>query len=44
MRIALEDLQLDRLTVVFPGDVRFALSEKIEAVGLDTIRERPLGR
>lgn len=35
MKIALEDLKLDRLTVVFPGRERFPLAERIQAVGLD---------
>lgn len=35
MHIALEDLQLDNLTVIFPGKDSFALAEKIQAVGLE---------
>ncbi len=34
MLSALTDLALDRLFVVFPGDSRFALRERVEAVGL----------
>ena len=34
MRSALDDLQLDRLYVVFPGGSRFALEKRVEAVGL----------
>ena len=34
MLSALTDLALDRLFVVFPGDSRFALQERVEAVGL----------
>lgn len=34
MRIALEDLELDRLTVIVPGLERFPLAENVEAVGL----------
>ncbi len=34
MHSALADLELDRLFVVFPGDVRFPMAERIEAVGL----------
>ena len=34
MHSALTDLGLDRLFVVFPGDSRFALRERVEAVGL----------
>jgi len=35
MRIANQDLQLDSLTVVYPGNVDYALSENISAVGLE---------
>ena len=34
MRTAMVDLSLDRLFVVFPGDLRFRMSERVEAVGL----------
>jgi uncharacterized protein len=34
MRIAMADLKLDELFVVYPGDKRFALSKKIEVVPL----------
>ncbi len=34
MRIALEDLQLDELRVVYPGDKRYALAKKVEVVPL----------
>ena len=34
MLSALTDLALDRLFVVFPGDSRFALRERVDAVGL----------
>jgi predicted AAA+ superfamily ATPase len=34
MRAALEDLRLDRLLVVYPGDRRYALAEKVEVVPL----------
>jgi len=37
MRIALEDLQLDCLRIVCPGDVRVQLDERIEVVGLESI-------
>jgi uncharacterized protein len=43
MRIAMDDLKLDRLTVIFPGRERFALAEGIQAVGLaaaTSLRER----
>lgn len=35
MRIALEDLQLDHLIVIYPGKEKFPLDEKITAYGLD---------
>ena len=35
MHSALTDLTLDRLFVVFPGDSRFPLRERVEAVGLN---------
>ena len=34
MHSALTDLQLDRLFVVFPGDTRFPIHERAQAVGL----------
>jgi predicted AAA+ superfamily ATPase len=34
MQIALEDLQLDNLTVIFPGHGDFPVAEKIHAIGL----------
>ena len=34
MRIALHDLQLDRLYVVYPGDRRYALGDRLEVVPL----------
>lgn len=37
MRISLEDLKLDQIKVIFPGSINFKLSEKIEAVGLQTL-------
>jgi hypothetical protein len=38
MASAMADLGLERLYVVFPGDQRFPLAEKIEAVGLSRIK------
>lgn len=35
MRIALEDLTLDSLTVIYPGSIDFPLTEKINVVGLE---------
>lgn len=34
MHSALDALQLDRIAVIFPGDLRFRLHERVEAVGL----------
>lgn len=36
MVTALEDLKLDHLKLIYPGDKSFPLSEKIEAVGLES--------
>ena len=37
MHIAMADLQLDKLTVIYPGTARYHLSEKIEAVPLSAM-------
>lgn len=37
MRIALEDLRLDNLKIIFPGKISFKLSENIDAVGLESL-------
>jgi predicted AAA+ superfamily ATPase len=34
MRVALKDLKLDRIVVVYPGERRYALAERVEAVPL----------
>ena len=34
MRIAMEDLSLERLAVLYPGDTRYALERRVEAVPL----------
>lgn len=34
MQIAMHDLQLDRLCIVYPGERRYALTERIDAVPL----------
>ena len=34
MIIAMRDLQLDRLYVVYPGELRYPLADRIEAVPL----------
>ncbi len=39
MRIALEDLKLERIGVVYPGAKRFPLAERVEAVPLDALVE-----
>ena len=39
IRIALEDLGLERVAVVYPGATRYALSERVEAVPLATLAE-----
>ena len=37
MRIAIEDLGLDGLTVVCPGDVRTTLAPGIDVVGVESL-------
>ncbi len=37
MRIALDDLKLERIAVVYPGAKRFPLAERVEAVPLDAL-------
>jgi predicted AAA+ superfamily ATPase len=37
MRVALHDLKLDRLYVVYPGKHRYALSEQVEVVPLTAL-------
>jgi uncharacterized protein len=41
MRIALADLELDALYVVYPGDRRYALSDRVEAVPLPQFAAAP---
>lgn len=38
MRIALQDLRLDSIKIIIPGNERFNLSDQIEVVGLDRLR------
>ena len=38
MRVVIEDLELDRLMVVYPGERRYALAENIECVPLEEVR------
>jgi hypothetical protein len=37
MHTAMEVLQLDKLTVVYPGEREFPLTERIRAVGLNLL-------
>ena len=37
MRIALEDLKLERIAIIYPGKKRYPLSKKIEVVPFDEI-------
>ncbi len=37
MRIALEDLKLERIAVIYPGEKRYALHKKIDVVPFETI-------
>lgn len=39
MRIALEDLKLERIAVVYPGTRRYPLAERVEAVPLDAVAD-----
>lgn len=39
MRIALDDLHLERIAVIYPGTKRFTLADRVEAVPLDTLAE-----
>jgi hypothetical protein len=41
MRIALEDLKLDELKVVYPGERRYRLAPKVEVVPLRQLLEKP---
>jgi len=43
MRTALQDLALDRLTVIYPGDRRVQLAERIEAIGLPSLPDAVSG-
>ena len=37
IRIALEDLKLERIAVIYPGEKRYSLHEKVEVVPFETI-------
>lgn len=39
IRIALDDLRLERVAMIHPGTKRFALADRVEAVPLDTLAE-----
>jgi len=39
MRIALEDLKLERIAVVYPGTRRYPLAERVEAVPLEALAD-----
>lgn len=41
MRIALQDLDLEALYIVYPGNRRYALAERVEAVPLQALVPRP---
>ena len=43
MRIAMSDLGLDRLIVVYPGDRSYALAEKVDVVPLTAFPETGTG-
>jgi len=43
MRTALEDLKLDRLVVVYPGDQTYPLAERVTVVPLTTVAQGELG-
>ena len=40
MKISLEDLELDQIKVIFPGNISFKMSDKIEAIGFQTLAEK----
>ena len=37
MKLSFEYLNLDEIKVIFPGNIKFKLSNEIEAVGLESI-------
>ncbi len=39
MRIALDDLKLDRVLLIYPGSKRYTLAERIEAVPMSTLAQ-----
>lgn len=44
MRIAINDLSLDTLRVIVPGNVQFRLQEKIEVIGLEQLPKLALAK
>jgi predicted AAA+ superfamily ATPase len=44
MRIALQDLSLTKLFVIYPGDETYQLDQKIEVIPLAQMRRKLLGR
>jgi hypothetical protein len=40
MRIAIKDLRLERLVVLYPGEIRFPLADKVEAMPLRELAVR----
>jgi hypothetical protein len=43
MRIAIKDLRLDRLIILYPGAIRFPLSETVEAVPVRELADGAAG-
>ncbi|MGQ0620435.1 MAG: ATP-binding protein [Panacagrimonas sp.] len=39
MQIALDDLGLERLTVIYPGEMRYSLADRVEVIPLSSINE-----
>ena len=44
MRIALQDLHLDQMIVVYPGDKRYKLAERVEVVPLGELADSKASR
>jgi hypothetical protein len=42
MRVALDDLQLERILVIYPGSKRYQIAPEIEAVPLQEVWQEPL--
>jgi hypothetical protein len=40
MKISFKDLELDQIKVIFPGNISFKMSDKIEAIGFQTLAEK----